>query len=64
MRKITCGVSLGRSFRFFWDVVVSFCFFSHPHPPLLGNKHICASSSIYYYISILHYLSPFHDCAT
>lgn len=54
MRTITCGVSLERAFRFSWDVVVSFLLlFSHHNPPLLGNKHMCASSSIYYYISIL-----------
>lgn len=30
------------------------CFFFPPYPPPLGNKHICASSSIYYYISTLN----------
>lgn len=51
---LLAGVPLGGLFDSYWDVVVSFFCFS-PHPPLLGNKHICASSSIYYYISILHY---------
>lgn len=61
IRKIACGVSLlwaGIFDSFFGTSWCLFLLFFSLHPPLLGNKHICASSSsIYYYISTLHYLT-------
>lgn len=54
---LLAGVPLGGLFDSDWDVVVSFLLFFPTTRQLLGNKHICASSSIYYYISILHYLT-------
>lgn len=54
---LPAGVPLGGLFDSYWDVVVSFFAFFPTTRQLLGNKHKCASSSIYYYISILHYLT-------